>query len=130
SEGGAQLFAAAVLAVNSLLMLYPVLVMVLSGFKSTGDLFQSSLTLPDFGNIDNFRRIFTETRFPAYLLNSVIVTGGSIAAILVLGTMGAYALARYEFRGNTLLLLLFLAGMMLPLKLAVIPLFLQLRDFG
>jgi raffinose/stachyose/melibiose transport system permease protein len=123
--------AAALLILNSFVMLYPVIVMILSGFKTTGEIFDSPFALPDFASgIDNFRRILTETSFPGYFLNSVIVTAGAILAILVFGTMGGYALARYEFPGNTPLLLLFLAGMMLPLKLAVIPLFLQLRDLG
>jgi raffinose/stachyose/melibiose transport system permease protein len=126
----ASLFAAALLAANSFIMLYPIIVMVLSGFKSTGEIFDSPFALPDFTDLGNFRRIFTETSFPRYFINSIVVTGGAIIAIVVLGTMGGYALARYEFPGNTLLLLLFLAGMMLPLKLAVIPLFLQLRDLG
>lgn len=127
---GAGFLAAILLAANSFVMLYPVVVMVLSGFKTTAELFDSSFTLPDFTHVENFRRILTETTFPRYLLNSILVTGGAIVCVLVLGTMGAYALARYEFRGNTPLLLLFVAGTMLPLKLAIIPLFLQLRDLG
>ncbi|CAN5293989.1 carbohydrate ABC transporter permease [soil metagenome] len=130
SWNGATVIAGALLAANSFVMLYPVLVMVLSAFRTTGEIFDSPFGLPDFSQIDNFRRILTETTFPRYLFNSVLVTGSAIVAILVLGTMGAYALARYEFRGSTPLLLLFLAGMMLPLKLAVIPLFLQMRDLG
>jgi raffinose/stachyose/melibiose transport system permease protein len=49
---------------------------------------------------------------------------------LVLGTMAAYALARYPFRGAVTIYLFFLAGLMLPLKLAVIPLFIEMRDLG
>ena len=122
--------AGVLLTANTFIMVFPVVIMVLSSFKTTGEIFESAFALPDFSHIDNFRRILTQTTFPLYLLNSVLVTGGAITAILVLGTMAAYALARYEFRGNTPLLLVFLAGMMLPLKLAVIPLFLQLRDLG
>src|ERR671912_2384321 len=67
---------------------------------------------------------------PTYFVNSIIVTGTSIVLILVLGTMAGYAVARYESRTNTFILLFFLAGLMLPLKLAVIPLFILLRDLG
>jgi raffinose/stachyose/melibiose transport system permease protein len=58
------------------------------------------------------------------------VTGTSVLLILALGTMAGYAVARYESRTNTFILLFFLAGLMLPLKLAVIPLFILLRDLG
>lgn len=124
------LVAAALLTVNSVLMLYPILVMVFSAFKSTFEIFDNPFALPDFTNLTNFQRILSETNFPAYFFNSVLVTGASIVLILTLGTMGAYALARYEFRGNTAIFMLFLAGLMLPLKLAVIPLFLEMHAFG
>jgi raffinose/stachyose/melibiose transport system permease protein len=49
-----------------------------------------------------------------------------VTAILVVSYMAAYALARYTFRGNELIYLFFLSGLMVPLKLAIIPLFMQL----
>ena len=74
--------------------------------------------------------IWNETNFLRYLLNSFIVTGSSILLILVLGTMAAYAIARYQFFGASFILLFFLAGLTLPLKLAIIPLFILMRDIG
>ena len=44
--------------------------------------------------------------------------------------MAAYGMARYEFASNTVIQLFFLAGLMVPLKLAIIPLFIQMRDLG
>lgn len=115
---------------NSILMLYPILVMVFSGFKPTAEIYNSPFALPDFGNLDNFTRILTETRFVAYFANSALVTGVSILSILTLGSMAAYALGRYRFPGAAFLFLFFLAGLMVPLKLAIIPLFIQFRALG
>jgi raffinose/stachyose/melibiose transport system permease protein len=115
---------------NSIVMLAPIIIMVISAFKTNAQIFQSPFSLPDFTKVGNLVRVWTETDFIRYLMNSFIVTGSSIALILVLGTMAAYALARYEFRGANLILLFFLAGLTLPLKLAVIPLFIQMRDLG
>jgi len=125
-----SLIAAALLVGNSVLMLYPIVIMVFSAFKTTGEIFDAPFSVPDFTYVANFTRIWGETSLPGYFINSVIITGSSIALILLLGTMGAYALARYEFPGNSAIFMFFLAGLMLPLKLAVIPLFLQMRDFG
>ncbi|MGO4666756.1 carbohydrate ABC transporter permease [Bosea sp. 2RAB26] len=125
-----SLIAAALLVGNSVLMLYPIVIMVFSAFKTTGEIFDAPFSVPDFTYVANFTRIWGETSLPGYFINSVIITGSSIALILLLGTMGAYALARYEFPGNSAVFMFFLAGLMLPLKLAVIPLFLQMRDFG
>ncbi|SIQ35152.1 raffinose/stachyose/melibiose transport system permease protein [Rhizobium sp. RU35A] len=119
-----------VLIGNSIVMLAPIAIMVFSAFKTNAQIFQSPFSLPDFTHVGNLVRVWTETDFVRYLMNSLIVTGASIALILVLGTMAAYALARYEFRGANAILLFFLAGLTLPLKLAVIPLFIQMRDLG
>jgi raffinose/stachyose/melibiose transport system permease protein len=115
---------------NSFIMLFPILMMAAWGFKNTAEIFGKPFAIPDFTNIANFAMILAETNFFTYLSNSLLITGGSILAILTLGTMAAYGVARYVFRGSVLVYLFFLAGLMVPLKLAVIPLFIQMRDLG
>jgi raffinose/stachyose/melibiose transport system permease protein len=115
---------------TSIIMLYPILIMVFSAFKETGEIYDRPFAIPDFTNLVNFGKIITQTNFLVYLTNSFIVTGGAILLILVFGSMAAYALARYRFRGSTLLFLFFLSGLMVPLKLAIIPLFIQFRNLG
>jgi raffinose/stachyose/melibiose transport system permease protein len=117
-----------VLGLNALIMLYPLFVMVMSSFKSNAEIFTSPLALPASLSLDNLIKVWTETNFLQYLFNSVLVTGASILAILIVSTMAAYAIARYPFRGNSLVLMLFLAGMTVPLKLAIIPLFIELDN--
>ncbi len=118
------------LIANSVLMLYPILVMVFSAFKDTGQIYDSPFSVPDFTNLVNFGKIITQTNFVTYLVNSFIVTGSAILLILTFGSMAAYGLARYQFRGNTILFLFFLSGLMVPLKLAIIPLFIQFKNLG
>ena len=118
------------LAVNAVVMLYPLLVMVLSSFKSNAEIFSSPFALPQAFDLTNAARIWNETSFVRYLFNSVLVTASSLAVILVFATMAAYALARYPFRLSGVIFLFFLSGLMVPLKLAIIPLFLQLDQFG
>lgn len=115
------------LTLNTLVMLVPILFMFLAGFKSNGDLLSKPFSLTTPFHLDAFARVLGQTQFPRYLFNSVLVTGSALALILILGTMAAYGLGRYVFRGNEALYLFFLSGLMVPLKLAVIPLFLQLR---
>ncbi len=115
---------------NSIVMLTPIVIMFFSAFKTNAQIFQSPFSIPDFTNVKSLLRVWNETDFLLYMSNSLIVTASSIALILVLGTMAAYAIARYEFRGSGFILLFFLAGLTLPLKLAIIPLFIQMRDFG
>lgn len=118
------------LAANAFVMLYPLVVMVLSSFKTNREIFASPFALPHALSLDNARKVWAETNFPLYLANSVGVTGASVLLILLFGTMAAYALARYEFRLGGALLLFFVSGMTVPLKLAIIPLFIQLDALG
>ena len=118
------------LASAALFMLYPIFMMVLSGFKTTSEIFMSPFSFPQRLNTENFQVIWNKTDVPRYFLNSVIVTLSSIILLLVTGTMAAYAIARYKFRGTLMVSLFFLSGLMLPIRLAIIPLFIQLKYLG
>ena len=119
-----------ILVANTVIMLAPILIMIFSAFKSTQQIFKSPFGFPDFANLINFTKIWEQTNFLRYLLNSFVVTGASMALILILGTMAAYALGRYRFFGAGFILMFFIAGLTLPLKLAIIPLFMLMRDMG
>ena len=115
-----------VLALNAFIMIYPLIVMVLSSFKTNAEIFTSPFALPQSFTLANAGKVWSDTNFVQYLANSLIVTGASIALILLFSTMAAYAIARYEFRFSNAVLMFFLSGMTVPLKLAIIPLFIQL----
>ncbi|MBW6424156.1 carbohydrate ABC transporter permease [Rhizobium sp. XQZ8] len=119
-----------ILILNTIVMLGPLVIMFFAAFKTNAEIFQSPFSVPDFTNFANIAKIWTETNFLRYLINSVIVTGSSIVLILTLGTMAAYGIARYNFRGSGFVLMFFVAGLTLPLKLAIIPLFILMRDLG
>lgn len=119
-----------ILIANTVVMLFPVVIMIFSSFKANQEIFQAPFALPDFTNLENFVAMATQTNFLRYLFNSIFVTGVSLFCIGVLGIMAAYALARYAFTGSSFILLFFMSGLMLPLKLAIIPLFILFRDLG
>ena len=115
---------------SALVVLYPIFIMVMSGFKTNAEIFSSPFALPNSLNFDNYAVIWNTTDVPRYLLNTTFVTLISVAVLLVTGTMAAYAISRYRFRGSIMVSLFFLAGLMLPLRLAIIPLFVQLKAMG
>lgn len=117
----------ALLWLNAAVMIYPLFVMVMSSFKTNAEIFSSPLSLPQALTLANLETVWNQTNFVRYLANSLFVTTSSVAMILLVGTMAAYAIARYDFRGSGLWLMFFLSGMTVPLKLAIIPLFLQLN---
>ena len=124
ASGAAQ----AVLAANALLVVLPIVFMLLSSLKTTREIFQRPFAAPAVPRWDNYAQVWGAAHFAVYFRNSVVVTVVSMALILVTGTLAAYALARYRFRGNDLLFLYFLTGIMVPIRLAIIPLFVLMRD--
>ncbi len=115
---------------SAIVVLYPIFMMVMSGFKTNAEIFGAPFAMPNSFNLDNYAVIWNTTDVPRYLLNSTIVTVISVIVLLVTGTMAAYAISRYKFRGSIMVSLFFLAGLMLPLRLAIIPLFVQLKAMG
>lgn len=120
----------ALLLLNAVVMVYPLVVMLLSAFKTNAEIFASPFALPAEFSLTNAARVWGETNFLRYLANSAVVTTSAVLTILLIGTMAAYALARYPFRLSGAVFLFFLSGLMVPLKLAVIPLFIQLDRLG
>jgi raffinose/stachyose/melibiose transport system permease protein len=129
-ERAKNLMIQALLTLNAFIMLYPLLVMVLSAFKTNAEIFDSPFAWPASLAGENFARMWEETSFLRYLANSVLVTASAVAALVVFGAMAAYAIARYRFRLSGLIFLFFVSGLMVPLKLAIIPLFIQLDRLG
>lgn len=119
-----------VLLANAALVLVPVVLMGLSAFKSTREIFRNPFGLPAVWSLENFRKVWVEARFGDYFQNSVIVTAVSAAILVAFGAMASYALGRFRFRGNDALYVYFLTGLLLPVRLAIIPLFILMRNLN
>lgn len=108
----------------------PLLWVLMSSFKTTQQIFASPFTLPTTFNFDNYVSAWTSASIGTYFVNTVIVVGFALGIVMLLGSMCAYYLARYEFRGSKIIYYLMLAGLTFPIFLAVVPLFQTLRGFG
>lgn len=110
-------------------VVYPLLIMMASSLKSTAEIFESPLGLiPESIRFGNYVDAWNQANFGTYFRNSIVVSLVSVLLILFLGSMAAYVLARFSFPGNRLVYLLFLAGFMIPVRLAIVPLFVMMRD--
>jgi N-acetylglucosamine transport system permease protein len=108
----------------------PLLWVLMSSFKTTQQIFASPFTLPTSFNFDNYVSAWTTASIGTYFFNTVIVVGFALVIVMLLGSMCAYYLARYEFKGSKVIYYLMLAGLTFPVFLAVVPLFQTLRGFG
>jgi ABC-type glycerol-3-phosphate transport system permease component len=113
-------------------VVYPMIWVAASSLKGDGAIFREPFALPRPGALqwDNYARAWGEAGLGAYFLNSVIVTVCSVALIVGLGAMAAYALARFHHPAGRVAFGLFLAGLMIPAQLAIVPLFFELRAVG
>jgi raffinose/stachyose/melibiose transport system permease protein len=110
-------------------VVYPLVLMLASSLKTTGEIFKDPLSLvPSAPRFANYVAAWEQARFGTYFQNSVFVGVVSVVLILFFGSMAAYVLGRYQFRGSNLIYLLFLLGFMVPVRLAIVPLFVLMRD--
>jgi len=103
-----------------------------SSLKADEAIFRDTFALPAMGELrtENYVQAWREARFGEYFFNSLLVTISSVGLIVLLGSMSAYALARFYHPLGKLVFWLFLAGLMIPAQLAVIPLFFEMRELG
>lgn len=108
-----------VLGGYSLLVLCPILLVVLNSFKTRRAIFDDPLGLPGAAtwSIAGYLKVLTNASVLGMFANSAIVTGVSLALILLFGSMAAWALTEYGFRGNRWLTLFFAFGIMVPIRL-------------
>jgi len=112
------------------IIFYPLINMILSSFRSTREILKAPFALPRHFDFANYATVWIEKGFWRYFVNSLWITVVSMAVVLLLGSMAAYGVSRFRFRLNTLIYMLFLSGIMLPLKAAIIPLFLIMKKIG
>ncbi len=122
----------AVLAGYLLWVVYPMAWVAYSSLKTDESIFREAFSLPPLNALqtDNYARAWSEARFGDYFINSILVTVSSVALIVLLGAMTAYALARFYHPLGQGVFWLFLAGLMIPVQLSIVPLFFELRALG
>lgn len=108
----------------------PLLWAVISSFKTDDEILNSPWSLPASPQWDNWGRAWTAASIGRYFLNSLIVVGAALLLTMLLGALVAYALARYEFRGNRAIYYMFVAAMFFPVFLALVPLFFVVQQLG
>jgi multiple sugar transport system permease protein len=100
-------------------------------FRSLSEIYASPALYVSFPIVfDNWQDVLTLTRFTRSLLNSAIVASSATAVSLLIGSLCAYAIARLQFPGKTVVLAVVLAVAMFPGIAILSPLYLQFRDWN
>lgn len=120
-----------VLLLAMTIILFPLIWMFLSSFKSQSELFARDMTLlPNVWTWENYVNVWFNTPFPRYFLNSFYVAGITTVVTVVISIYAAYAIARLEFRGRRAFGAMLLITQMFPHIMLVLPLFAIIRALG
>lgn len=121
----------ATLALGAALALLPLLWMVSASLMATGEAnsYPPHL-LPHHPTVEHYATIFTRLSMGRYLLNSAIVAGTVTLVSLLVNSMAGYAFAKLRFRGRDRLFRVLMAGLVIPVQVAMLPLFLLLKELG
>ena len=114
----------------SLFVLVPIAYMVLASFKSVPDFFGNPYGLPSTWAFENYSRAWQEAHVSITLPNTIFVTACSVLGSVFLASLIAYGLSRKEKPFAMAFYTLFVAGLLVPVQMIVLPLFILLKFFG
>ncbi len=119
------------LVAGALAVCTPLLWMVSASLMPTGEAnsFPPRL-LPSAATVAHYRELFTRLDLGRYLLNSLVVSVGATLSSLLVNSMAGYALAKLRYRGREPLLRVLSAGLVVPVQVAMLPLFLLFKLLG
>lgn len=124
SDVGAAAYFVAILA--AAFAIVPVVYIMYSAFRTNGQLSASPVGLPDPFVWSNYGQVLGSGDFWKMLFASSVIALGTTLGVVFLGVMAAYPLARYEFPGREALYTYFTAGLLFPITVAALPLYLIL----
>lgn len=117
------------LIIYTSIAIFVTVVTLMDSVKTRSDLLKSFIA-PTSITFEAYKKVLFETDFIRYFGNSLILTVGGTVGCIILSAMMAYGIARYEFKGKNLLSSYLLLGMMVPVQVTILPVFLMLKKMG
>ena len=124
------LLVAALLIGYTLFTLGPLLWVVVLSFRNNTAIYQNPFALPSVLQWSNYLEVFHRTNLPMYFVNSMIVVIIALIGIVIFASMAAYAFARFSFRFSNAIFWAFMATLMVPHQVVLVPLFKTLGPLG
>jgi raffinose/stachyose/melibiose transport system permease protein len=108
----------------------PLAFAVLGGFSTTGQLVVDPVSLPDPWVASNYLETLGSATFWKQMQNSAFIALVTILLVLPASSLAAFVIARFRFRGRNAVYALFTLGLLFPVAVAILPLFIVLRQTG
>jgi len=119
-----------VLSVVTLIVITPVVMLIFGALKSRGEFMTHPYSVPFPPNWENFAQVLNIKTFWTMMLNSFLVMIGTTVGVVIVSSMAAFALSRMKFRGQNFVFNFLTLGLMFPITIAILPVFLILRQIG
>ena len=110
--------------------LVPILYAILGGFRDTGQLSTSPVALPDPWVFSNYTGILKSSTFWHQVWNSTLIALVSTALTVPVAALAAFVFARFAFRGREVFYTIFTLGLLFPVAIAILPIFIMVRNLG
>jgi raffinose/stachyose/melibiose transport system permease protein len=114
----------------ALVVLVPLVMTVFGGFKSTGDLLSNPIGWPERLHWENFDGVLQSASFWLQLHNSLFVMLATAIGVVFLASMPAFIFARTAFPGREIVFNFFTLGLLFPLAVAILPLYISIRQMN
>jgi len=125
-----QSYIYAALILVAAIVIIPLAMTALGGFKTLGELRTNAFGLPRNWQWSNYGDILLSERYWLQMRNSLVIALLTVGLTLATGSMAAFVFAHVAFFGSRYLLNYFLLGLMFPAATAILPLFIRIRDLG
>jgi raffinose/stachyose/melibiose transport system permease protein len=109
-------------------VLVPIVMVLLGSFKTVDQFFRNPYGLPESFDLFNYRKAWDEANIQSSLRNSVVATIVGVVVSTSLACLASYGLARFRFRGRHAVRMLFVGGLVVPVQLIILPLFIFFRQ--
>ncbi|MDD5368392.1 MAG: carbohydrate ABC transporter permease [Anaerolineaceae bacterium] len=119
-----------ILSLVVLIVLLPIAMLVIGGLKTRGDFMTNPYTLPVPLHWENYTRILNSPSFWIMLRNSLFVMLATTTGVLSICSLAAFVFARMQFKGKNPSFNLLTLGLMFPINIAILPVYLVIRQIG
>ena len=113
-----------------IIQIYPVIWLFIASIKPTVELSSAPFAFPENPTLENFVNVLSDGKIGLCMWNSLKVTGISLILIVALSATAGYALSKFRVRGKKIIFSFFTFGIMVPVQITLIPLFIFYSDMG
>ena len=126
TKSGWKTIVSIILIIYSLISVFLVGETIASSFKTKIELVDNLIGVPREPTLANYINVFIKEGFGKYIINSISLVTISLVLLMIVSSMLAYGMAQYKFKGKKFLQAYFLIGLMMPVQLSILPLYLML----